>query len=403
MRISTQSFYEQSRTTMGAQQGNLLRVQQQLGAGTKILAPSDDPLGATRALSVSQSISLTAQYSASRSHAEQTLSLEENTLQSVTGLLQDIKGHLISAGNGTLTDADRASIATTLQSKLDQMQGLANTDDGNGQFLFAGFRSGTAPFVRQAGGSIAYVGDQGQRLVQVDVSRQMAGADDGRSIFQSVQSGAGYVTSASAVNTGSGVFGATSVVNPNDTNYGKDFVISFPSSGSYQVDTVPASALPLVAATPFTPGSALVFGGLQISLSGTPAAGDLVSVTTAKNAGTNVFSAIGDVIKALKTPVDGPKNQALVLNALSTANRKITNAHDNVLTVRSSVGSRLQELDTLAVVADDRTLFDKSYLSDLQDLDYSSAIAEFYQRQIALQASQQTFVKIQQISLFNYL
>jgi len=92
-----------------------------------------------------------------------------------------------------------------------------------------------------------------------------------------------------------------------------------------------------------------------------------------------------------------------VLNALSTANRKLTNAHDNVLTVRTSVGSRLQELDVLAVGADNRTLHDKSALSDLQDLDYSSAIAEFYQRQTALQASQQTFVKIQQISLFNYL
>ena len=403
MRISTQTFYEQSRTAMGSQQSSLLRVQQQLGAGTKILAPSDDPLGATRALAVSQSISLSAQYSASQDHAVQTLSLEENTLQGVTTLLQNIKSSLIEAGNGTMTDADRSTIATTLQSNLDQLQGLANTDDGNGQFLFAGFKSASAPFVRQADGSIQYNGDQGQRQVQVDVSRQMAGTDDGRSIFQSVQSGAGYVASTPAGNQGSGVFSSTSVVNPNDVNYGKDFVISFPAAGSYQVDTVPASASPLVAATPFTPGSAIAFGGLQISITGTPAVGDQVNVASAKNAGSDVFAAIGDVIKALRTPVDGPENQALVLNALSTANRKLTNAHDNVLTVRSSVGSRLQELDALAVGADNRTLYDKSYLSDLQDLDYSSSIAEFYQRQTALQASQQTFVKIQQISLFNYL
>jgi len=403
MRISTQTFYEQSRSSMGSQQSSLLRVQQQLGAGTKILAPSDDPLGATRALAVSQSIALTAQYSANQDHAVQTLSLEENTLQSVTTLLQNIKSSLIAAGNGTLADADRATIATTLQSSLDQLQGLANTDDGNGQFLFAGFRSGSAPFVRQADGSIGYNGDQGQRQVQVDVSRQMAGTDDGRRIFLSVQSGAGYVASAPTSNQGSGVFGSTLVVNPNDVNYGKDFFISFPTAGSYQVDTVSVSPTSLVAATPFTPGSAITFGGLQISISGTPAAGDKVNVATAKNAGSDVFSAIGDVIKALKTPVNGPENQALVLNALSTANRKLTNAHDNVLTVRTSVGSRLQELDALAVSADNRTLQDKISLSDLQDLDYGSAIAEFYQRQTALQASQQTFVKIQQISLFNYL
>lgn len=415
MRISTQSFYEQSQTAMGSQQSNLLRVQQQLGAGTKILAPSDDPLGATRALAVSQSIALNAQYSTSRGQATQTLTLEENALQSVTTLLQNIKSSLIEAGNGTLVDADRATIATVLQSNLAQLQGLANTDDGNGQFLFAGFKSGSAPFVLQADGSIKYAGDQGQRLLQVDVSRQMAGADDGRSIFQMVQGGAGYVSAARVDagtpivpgNTGSGVFSSTSVVDVSDPNYGKDFVISFSAATpmTYTVDTVPAS-LPLPSPAPtYKAGDPIKFGGLQISISGAPAAGDTFKVAPAKNAGADVFAAISDVITALKTPVDskGPEGQALILNALSTANRKITNAHDNVLTVRASVGSRLQELDALAVTGDSRNLSNKSYLSDLQDLDYASAISEFSQRQTALQASQQTFVKIQKLSLFNYL
>jgi len=48
-------------------------------------------------------------------------------------------------------------------------------------------------------------------------------------------------------------------------------------------------------------------------------------------------------------------------------------------------------------------LLDKSHLSELQDLDYASAIAEFYQRQTALEATQKVFVKIQGLSLFNYL
>lgn len=403
MRISTQSFYEQSKTSMGSLQSNLLRVQQQLGAGSKILAPSDDPLGATRALAVSQSIALNAQYATSRSHTTQTLTMEENALQSVTSVLQNVKGLLIQAG-GTLSDADRATIATTLQSNLDQLQGLANTDDGNGQFLFAGFKSGSAPFVRDANGSITYAGDQGQRLTQVDVSRQMAGTDDGRSIFQTVQGGAGYVTTAAAANTGSGVFSSTSVVDASNPNYGQDFVIGFSDATHYTVTTntsPPVTTAPAV----YTSGSPITFGGLQISISGTPAVGDTFNVTTAKNAGSDVFASMKDVINALNTPVDskGPQGQALILNALSTANRKITNAHDNVLTVRSSVGSRLQELDALSVTGDSRTLSDKSYLSDLQDLDYSSTIAEFYQRQTALQASQQTFVKIQKIALFNYL
>ena len=404
MRISTQSFYEQSQTAMGSLQGNLLRTQQQLGAGTKMLAPSDDPLAATRALAVEQSIAMNSQYAASRSHATQTLTQEESALQSVTTVLQNVKGLLIQAG-GTLSDADRASIATALQGNLDQLQGLANTDDGNGQFLFAGFKSGSAPFVRQADGAITYAGDQGQRLTQVDASRQMAGADDGRSIFQSVQGGASYVSEAAAINAGSGVLGSASVLDAGNPNYGQNFEISFPTATTYQINTVPASIAPADPAPTFMPGNPITFGGLQIKISGVPAAGDSFKIATAKNAGTDVFGVINDVIKALKTPMESgdPSAQAKVLNALSTANRKITNAHDNVLTVRTSVGSRLQELDALGVTGDSRTLNDKSELSGLKDLDYASAIAEFYQRQTALQASQQTFVKVQKISLFNYL
>lgn len=408
MRISTQSFYEQSQTAMNSQQSSLLRVQQQIGAMTKILAPSDDPIGATRALAVSQSIALNKQYAASRSQATQTLSLEENALQSVTVILQNIKG-LVVYGGGVMSDADRATIATTLRSNLEQLQGLANTDDGNGQFLFAGFKSGSAPFVKQADGSIQYAGDQGQRLVQVDVSRQMAASDDGRSIFQTVQNGAGYVSASKAGNTGTGVFGAFSVADPTDANYGKDFVITFDSPATtYQVNTTdspPVNVVPGTGALPnnYVDGKPIKFGGVQISISGAPAAGDSFSVATAKNAGTDMFGAISDIITALEKGTGTDADRAQLLNALSTGNKKITNAHDNVVTVRSSLGSRLLELDNLNDTGNSRTLYDRSYLSDLQDLDYAPAISEFYQRKTALEATQQVFVKTQQISLLNYL
>ena len=404
MRISTQTFYEQSNATMGSQQSSLLRVQQQMGSMTRILAPSDDPIGATRALGVSQSIALNTQYAASRAQAMQTLSLEESALQSVTTILQNLKGMVVQAGNGTYSDADRASIATAMESSLEQLQGLANADDGNGQYLFAGFKSASLPFVKQADGSILYVGDQGSRMMQVDVSRTMAATDDGRNIFQAVQGGAGYVGSGSVANTGTGVFGANAVVDATDVNFGMDFSISFSSEDSYQVDTVPPGAAPVTTGT-YSAGSAILFGGLQIAISGAPAAGDSFQVSTAKNAGTNIFGTISDAIAALRAPLDSgnPANRAQLLNALATANRKITNSHENVLTIRSSVGSRLQELDVLNAAGGDRVLLDKSHLSDLQDLDYATAISEFYQRQTALQATQQVFVKIQGLSLFNYL
>ncbi|WP_431273553.1 flagellar hook-associated protein FlgL [Variovorax ureilyticus] len=402
MRISTSSFYEQNVKAMGLQQQNLFNVQQKLSAGTKFLTAGDDPVAAARALGVSESLAESSQYATSRDRATLSLSREETALNGVTSILQNIKTLTVQAGNGTLSDADRAAVATTIQSNLDQLVGLANSDDGNGQFLFAGYKSASAPFAQQAGGGVQYIGDQGQRLMQVDVARQMSTGDDGRTVFQSVQGGAGYVTS-SGSNTGTGVFGSVGITDATDPNYGKDFQISF-AGGNYTVTT--NDTPPVVAATgTYTAGSPITFGGLQISITGTPANGDTFNVTTAKNAGTDIFASISALVTALKTPLTGggAAAQANLQNALSTANVKVTNAHDNVLTVLSSVGSRMTELDSLNTSGSSRDLIDKGYLSDIQDLDVTSAISEFYQRQSSLQATQMTFAKLNSIALFNYL
>ncbi|RSZ47259.1 MULTISPECIES: flagellar hook-associated protein FlgL [unclassified Variovorax] len=403
MRISTQSFYDQNVLAMGQQQQKLFRVQQQLATNSKFLSAGDDPVGAARALGVSQTLSEISQYATSRQRASLSLSNEENALDSVTSILQNIKTLTVQAGGAALSDADRASIATAIQSSYDQLVGVANSTDSSGQYLFAGFKSGTPPFVTAAGGGVQYVGDQGQRLMQVDVARQMATSDDGRTVFQSVQGSAGYVASGAAGNTGTGVFGSVSVTDATAPNYGKDFTITFSATG-YTVTT--KDTPPVVAGVgPISPDTPVTFGGVQVKITGTPAPGDSFDVSTAKNAGTDVFASIGELVTALRTPLagGGAAAQAKLLNALSTANVKVTNAHDNVLTVLSSVGSRQSEIDSLNSGGADRKLQEDSYLSSIEDLDPYSAIAEFYQRQSSLQATQMTFARLNSISLFNYL
>lgn len=68
----------------------LIKTQQQLSTGRRILTPADDPIAAAQALSISQSISLNKQYSINRTTAESSLKLEENILRKVTSLLQDV-------------------------------------------------------------------------------------------------------------------------------------------------------------------------------------------------------------------------------------------------------------------------------------------------------------------------
>ncbi|WP_420997263.1 flagellar hook-associated protein FlgL [Cupriavidus sp. 30B13] len=409
MRIASSTLYQLGLASMNSQQGALMHVQQQLGTGNRILTPSDDPVGSTRALIVSQSNAINNQYATSRKQANTNLSMELNSLNSVTTVIQNIQTLVVQAGNGTMSDADRASMASSLQDAYNQLLGLANADDGNGQFLFAGYQSATPPFSKNGSGAVQYGGDTGQQLLQVDVARQMPTNDNGYSIFMSVQNTATYVASAPAGNTGTATFSAVSVTDPTNPDYGKNLSINFATdtvTGKMQYQLMDNSSTPPAPiGTPidYTDGAGIQIGGLSLSVTGAPKDGDVVNLQPAQQAGTDIFANLQAAITALNKPIVSDADRAALSNVLATTNRKMANSLDNVSTVQSSVGSRMQELDALDTIGSNRTLNYKQTLSGLQDLDYYSAITEYYQRQTALQAAQQSFMQIQGMNLFKYM
>lgn len=183
MRISTSMIYELGVGALQRQQSELLKTQQQLASGRRIMAAADDPAGAARSLEVSQAEAVNAQYGANRGAARDSLNLTEGALQSVTGLIQDMQQAVVAAGNGTLSNSDRAAMAVELRGRYAQLLGLANSTDGAGRYLFSGFQGATQPFAEVAG-TVVYSGDQGSRLVQVGPSRQLATSENGAEVFE---------------------------------------------------------------------------------------------------------------------------------------------------------------------------------------------------------------------------
>ena len=76
---------------------------------------------------------------------------------------------------------------------------------------------------------------------------------------------------------------------------------------------------------------------------------------------------------------------------------------ENILRVRATVGSRLNELDSLETVATDLDVQFAERVSKLQDLDYAEAISNLNLKQIQLEAAQRSFVKVSGLNLFNFL
>ncbi|MGE0080917.1 MAG: flagellin, partial [Thiohalomonadaceae bacterium] len=87
-------------------------------------------------------------------------------------------------------------------------------------------------------------------------------------------------------------------------------------------------------------------------------------------------------------------------------NRAIGNidlAMDNILTVRASVGARLKAIDSQTYVNDGYLVQAQETLSSVEDLDYAEAISRLHMQLTGLEAAQQTYLKVNGLSMFNYL
>ncbi|GAA3540331.1 flagellar hook-associated protein FlgL [Zobellella aerophila] len=399
MRISTLTMFERNASSMNRQQSEFLKVGQQFASGKRVLNPSDDPQAASRAVGVSQAKAVTQQYMDARITARNALSQEENVLNSIGDAITSAKTLMVQAANGTLSDADRGSVASELRSIYETIFGQANATDGNGRYLFGGYQDNSPPFVKGAGGTVSYEGDLNTREQRVDASRLMPVGDNGNTIFRSVHSSAGYVAEANAGNSGNVTFKGPLVLDAADPGYGNAFEVSFSVSGGVLGYSLDGGAT----TQPYKPGEAITFGGLSLTLEGTPAAGDSIKLAPAKDMNTDLFATLEKAIAALDSPSGGARQQAALANTLNTVMRELDNSLDNVLTVRASAGARLNELDVVDTVAGNRMLNYEQTLSDLVDLDYVQAASEYSLRMVGLQAAQKSFVDIQGMSLFNFL
>jgi flagellar hook-associated protein 3 FlgL len=389
-------MYSQSSSSLNKQQSAYLSVGAQLASGSRVNSASDDPLAMSKAIGIGQSNAVNDQFTAGRVSARNSLGQEENVLNSVADGISAIKTLLVQAQTATLTDADRASIASDINGIYETLIGQANSTDGNGRYLFGGYKDSSSPYTKDAAGNVTYVGDTNKSLVRIDSSRSVAASDTGVAIFGSVIGSASMVATANPANTGSVVVSSPTIEDTTNPNYRTGFSIAFSN-----VAGVPSYSVDGGAPVPYTAGNKIIVNGVGVTLSGAPAAGD--SLTVAPGGSGDMFASIKSSIDALNTSVSTGASQASLTNTLRTTMNNLTNNLDNVLTVRASVGTRLNELDTLDDIGENKTLNYKAATSALIDLDYNSALSEYSLRQVGLQAAQKAFVDIQSLSLFKML
>lgn len=405
IRISTSQTFNQGASSILDNQSKVNQTQLQLSKGTRILKPSDDPIGSAVALDLQKQIDNATQYIANGSTAETKLEVEEAALSNVTDILQRVRELTLQAANATLNQSDRRAITVEIEQRLDELVGLGNSQLASGEYLFSGFKTNIKPFTTDGTGTVSYNGDQGILNVNVNSSVRVESGNSGDEVFFDIQTGNGaFVAMADTSNLGTGVISAAVLEDP--VSYvGDAYTIDFSLNGSgslqYQItgaNTGPVYTAPLPV---FDEDSKVTFNGVSYSISGFPAAGD--SFTVEPSFRQSVFTTVNQIVSALSMPNDTSTLQASFQNALNVGMQNLDQAMTHIDEVRASVGSRLNVIESEKSINDSLKVEAESALSVVKDLDYAEAITELNKRTLALQAAQQSFVKVQGLSLFEFI
>lgn len=394
MRVTTSMIHDSGVASMQKQNSRLLDTMEQASASRRILRPSDDPVASARALEVSQSKSVNSLYAANQGYANDALKLVDSKLAAATEIVTYVRTRAVESGNGVYSAREQAAVGTDLAQQFAQLLSIANSQDSTGDYVFGGYSSNQQPFGGSLAAGVEYKGDQGARTLQISASRNLPITSSGEDIFNTIRADAGSAFALGAAgNSGTALVSGMSLSNYNGHAYsisfdGSDYTVTDSTTNPPSTQVVPPS------------GNGLSFsdGGVSVSLSfsGTPQAGDAFTVSSVAS----TFDVMGNLVNALNAQ---PSSPAAIRFAGNQAIAGMDAAEDSISRVRAGVGSRMVEVETQQNINSSMDLQYEETLSRLQDLDYASALSSLSQQKAFLEAAQQSFLKVSNLSLFNYL
>ena len=300
MRIGTLHMFRLGISSILDQQTRLLKTQNQLAVGKRIVNPADDPTGSAQLIGLSETAKTTAQFQRNILAVRTRLELQDGALGSIGDALQRVRELTVAGLNDTNGAVERIGIAAEVRQLADHVMGLTNRKDGNGQYMFAGFQVLSVPFSETAPGVFSYAGDQGQRQIQIGAGRQLADGDSGQAVFMDIADGG---------------------------------------------------------------------GGFE-----------------------DIFTTLENLATDLEA--NAPNGSSL---------DQIDRAMDHLLGFRATAGARLNALESQESINGALLVQLEQTRSTIEDLDYAEAATRLSQESVILQAAQQSFVKVQNLNLFNYL
>ena len=191
MRISTSQIYDQNIRSIMNNQEDLVKTQEQLATGKRIITPSDDPVGAAKVLRLTEEIDELEQFQRNNDLVTGSLEQQEAVLTNITNSINRARTLVVQAGSGILSDPDKRAIGAELEQIKLEIFDLMNTQDADGNYIYAGYQSANQAFTYNpaaTGNAISFSGDAGVSFIQLSNSSSIQSTSNGYEVFENVLS-----------------------------------------------------------------------------------------------------------------------------------------------------------------------------------------------------------------------
>lgn len=430
IRMSTTQMYNTGMNNMMQSYSRVSTVNNQMGAGKRVLSPADDPVAAAQTLNTKARVAVVQQYNRNVDFADKNLSMTESVLNQVQMSLVRLKESAIQLGSGQWSEEQIKSSGIEAKEILSHLQGLLNTKNESGEYIFSGSQAD-----KKAYDGNSFQGDRIEREVQA--------ADD--TFIKMLTSGARAFEGLEGLKTKSDPVAVTPTATydpaaPNmvdmDSYLSKGDVLKFRSQLE---DASNASVLGAddfaewlvsdeAGVFSFPPGATeevkkdwlddnwaeirkdmpAPWSGLDLTYdAGTntytgfdsafdPADVDLKAPDIYQN---NMLSVIQYFVDALGDGGAGDVNR----DAIRASIDNLDVAFEQVSQVRSQIGARQNTLEAVKSSNIDFEDFAKQSISELEDLDYADAYMRLQTSMLSYQAGMQVMSRVSGLSLFNYI
>lgn len=418
MRLSSLQVYQQSLNGINKTSAEIAQTQNQLSTGQRVNIGSDDPVATAKILAVETELSTINRYQKNIDAVDSRLQRTENVLSNIETILDRLNQLVIQADGAGMTNIERNNIAIEISERLLELASLTNSQDEKGDYIFSGFLNSKPAFVLEDG-QYSYQGDEGVRHEKIAEQLTIVGSDDGRSLFDGFMIN-DYIPVAEVGINNAGVEQSLTVNVIDQDQY--DLAVSDGDMQGYEIkfnsfnEIVPigpnysiyqiSDGMLVEANTAYDQAVGIIAGGLKIDFQRPPSFGDSITIRPIKQ--TNMLNIIDNIATRIAT-FEEPSSAtnrgeeeafdlfiAQSLDALSAIQERVRSS-------RTSIGARMNTLTAARDSQESLTLVGNQILSDIRDLDYNEAVSKLSFQTLVLETTQQSFVKIANLSLFNYL